>query len=59
MDAGTLLGHVYDAVQRRNMPKARSYLDDNMTFVGQCETYPNADAYRNAPQCSIHRRPGA
>jgi ketosteroid isomerase-like protein len=45
MNAGTILKQYYDAVQRRDMVKARSYLDDNMTFVGLFETYPNADAY--------------
>jgi hypothetical protein len=27
------------------MAKARTYLDDNMTFAGLFETYPNANAY--------------
>ena len=45
MRAGTILKQFYDAVQRRDMAKARTYLDDNMTFVGLFETYPNADAY--------------
>jgi len=45
MNAGAVLKQYYDAVQRRDMAKARSYLDDNMTFVGLFETYPNADAY--------------
>lgn len=45
MNAGTILELFYDAVQRRDMAKARTYLDDNMTFVGLFETYPNADAY--------------
>jgi hypothetical protein len=45
MNAGTILKQFYDAVQRRDMTKARGYLDDNMTFVGLFETYPNADAY--------------
>jgi len=45
MYAGTTLKQFYDAVQRRDMAKARTYLDDNMTFVGLFETYPNADAY--------------
>jgi hypothetical protein len=45
MYAGTTLKQFYDAVQRRDMAKARTYLDDNMIFVGLFETYPNADAY--------------
>jgi SnoaL-like protein len=43
--AGTILRQFYDAVTQRDMAKARSYLDDNMVFVGLFETYPNADAY--------------
>ena len=45
MNAGTALKQFYDAVQRRDMAKARSYLDDKMIFVGLFETYQNADAY--------------
>jgi ketosteroid isomerase-like protein len=45
VSAGTILKQFYDAVQRRDMAKARTYLDDNMTFAGLFETYPNADAY--------------
>jgi hypothetical protein len=44
MNGGIILKQFYDAVQQRNMAQARSYLDDNMTFVGLFETYPNADA---------------
>jgi hypothetical protein len=45
MNAGTVLKQYYDAVQRRDMAGARSYLHDNMIFVGLFATYPNADAY--------------
>ena len=45
MNAGTILKQFYDAVIQRDMAKARSYLDDRMTFVGLFETYPSADAY--------------
>ena len=45
MNAGSILKQFYDAVQHRDMAKARTYLDDNMIFVGLFETYPNADAY--------------
>ena len=44
-NAGTVLRRFYDAVQARDMVKARSYLDDRMVFVGLFETYPSADAY--------------
>jgi len=44
MNAGTILREFYDAVIKRDMAKARSYLDDHMTFVGLFEPYPNADA---------------
>jgi hypothetical protein len=44
-DAGTILRHFYDAVIQRDMARARSYLHDEMVFVGLFETYPNADAY--------------
>jgi hypothetical protein len=37
MHAGTTLKQFYDAVQRRDMAKARTYLDDNMTFTGLME----------------------
>jgi hypothetical protein len=45
INAGSILKQFYDAVQQRDMAKARTYLDDNMIFVGLFETYPNADAY--------------
>ena len=45
MSGGTILKQFYDAVRRRDMAKARTYLDDNMTFAGLFETYPNANAY--------------
>ena len=44
-NAGTVLRRFYDAVQARDMLRARSCLDDRMVFVGLFETYPNADAY--------------
>ncbi len=43
--AGTILSPFYDAVQARDMARARSYLADDMEFIGLFETYPNADAY--------------
>ena len=44
-DAGTILKSFYDAVVKRDMRRARSYLADDMVFVGLFETYPDADAY--------------
>jgi len=44
-NAGTILREFYDAVIQRDMPRARTYLDDKMVFVGLFETYPNAEAY--------------
>lgn len=44
-NARTILEQYYDAVKKRDMAKARTYLADNMVFVGLFETYPNADAY--------------
>jgi ketosteroid isomerase-like protein len=43
--AGTVLKQFYDAVQRRDMNSARTFLADDLTFVGLFETYPSADAY--------------
>ncbi len=45
MNAATILGKFYDAVQRRDMAKAREYLAGDMIFIGLFETYANADAY--------------
>ena len=45
MSGGTILKRFYDAVRLRDVGKARTYLDDNMTFAGLFETYPNANAY--------------
>ena len=44
-NAAAILRQFYDAVIKRDMAKARSYLADDMTFVGLFETYPSADAY--------------
>ena len=44
-NAGVVLGQFYEAVIKRDMSKARTYLADDMTFVGLFETYPSADAY--------------
>ncbi|HUL64468.1 MAG TPA: nuclear transport factor 2 family protein [Burkholderiaceae bacterium] len=44
-NAGTILRQFYAAVTQRDMTKARTYLADDMVFVGLFETYLNADAY--------------
>jgi ketosteroid isomerase-like protein len=44
-NAEAVLRQFYDAVIKRDMAKARTYLADDMTFVGLFETYPSADAY--------------
>jgi uncharacterized protein (TIGR02246 family) len=44
-EARTVLEQFYDAVQRRDMKAARTFLADDMTLMGLFETYPNADAY--------------
>jgi ketosteroid isomerase-like protein len=44
-NAGAVLKQYYDAVKQRDMTKARSYLADDMVFVGLFKTYPNADTY--------------
>jgi hypothetical protein len=43
--AAGVVRQFYDAVIKRDMAKARTYLADDMTFVGLFETYPSADAY--------------
>jgi len=44
VSGGTILKRFYDAVRLRDVGKARTYLDDNMTFAGLFETYPNSNA---------------
>jgi len=48
--SGELLRRFYAAVVRRDFVTARSYLKDDLVFVGLFETYPNADAYLTALQ---------
>ena len=43
--AGDVLRSFYRAVVRRDFAEARTYLSDDLVFVGLFETYPNADAY--------------
>ena len=44
-NAGAVLRQFYDAVQKRDMARARGFLDDDLTFVGLFETYRSADSY--------------
>ena len=44
-DAKTTLKAFYTAILAHDFARARSYLADDMVFVGLFETYPNADAY--------------
>ena len=48
--SGELLRRFYAAVVRRDFVTARSYLKDDLVFVGLFEIYPNADAYLTALQ---------
>jgi len=43
--AGTVLKNFYDAVIKKDIPAARTFLSDDLIFVGLFETYPNADTY--------------
>ncbi len=45
INAGEVLTQFYDAVIKRDMAKAHSFLSDDLLFVGLFETYPNAEAY--------------
>jgi len=44
-DAGDILKKFYDAVIKRDLTTARSYLTDDLLFIGLFETYRSADAY--------------
>jgi hypothetical protein len=44
-DTGSILTKFYDAVIKRDLATARTFLSDDLVFVGLFETYPNADAY--------------
>jgi ketosteroid isomerase-like protein len=46
--AGEIVKHFYDAAIARDMAKARTYLADDLVFVGLFETYRDADAYIKA-----------
>jgi hypothetical protein len=47
-NSGNILRSFYDAVVNRDLKKARTFLSDNLVFVGLFETYPNADKYIEA-----------
>ncbi|HUL71253.1 MAG TPA: nuclear transport factor 2 family protein [Gemmatimonadales bacterium] len=47
-NAGDVLQSFYQAVVQRDFKKARTFLRDDVVFVGLFETYPNADAYLTA-----------
>jgi ketosteroid isomerase-like protein len=44
-DAGDILKGFYDAIGRRDMAKARTYLDDDLEFIGLFETYHGPEQY--------------
>jgi hypothetical protein len=47
-NTGEILTKFYDAVIKRDLATARSFLSDDLIFFGLFETYPNADAYMAA-----------
>ena len=47
-NTGEILTKFYDAVIKRDLVTARSFLSDDLIFFGLFETYPNADAYMAA-----------
>jgi hypothetical protein len=46
--AGRVLKQFYDAVEARDLAKARLYLQDDLVFAGVFDTYRNADDYITA-----------
>ena len=44
-NAGTILKNFYDAVIKRDIATARTFLNDDLLFVGLFETYRSADEY--------------
>jgi hypothetical protein len=44
-NTGNIIKQFYDAVIKRDMATARTYLADDLVFVGLFETYPDADTY--------------
>jgi hypothetical protein len=46
--SGEIIRKFYDAVINRDIPLARTYLKDDLLFLGLFETYRNADEYLTA-----------
>jgi hypothetical protein len=44
-NSGEIIRKFYDAVIKRDIPTARTYLKDDLLFLGIFETYRNADEY--------------
>jgi SnoaL-like domain len=44
-NTGEIIKKFYDAVIKRDIPVARTYLKDDLLFLGLFETYRNADEY--------------
>jgi SnoaL-like domain len=44
-NTGEIIRKFYDAVIKRDIPAARTYLKDDLLFLGLFETYRNADEY--------------
>jgi SnoaL-like domain len=44
-NTGEIIKNFYDAVIKRDIPTARTYLKDDLLFLGLFETYRNADEY--------------
>jgi quinol monooxygenase YgiN len=47
-ECGEILRKFYDAVVKRDLPAARTYLADDLVFVGLFQTYRSADEYMSA-----------
>jgi hypothetical protein len=48
LGSGEVVRQFYDAVQKRDLSKARAYLGDDLLFVGLFETYHGPDEYLKA-----------
>ena len=45
LSPGAIVAAFCEAVSRKNIAAARTFLDDHLVFVGLFETYTNADSY--------------
>jgi limonene-1,2-epoxide hydrolase len=45
LDAGEVVKRFYDAAQKKDLKTARTYLGDDLVFVGLFETYHGPEAY--------------